>query len=195
MRIVQTLIFIGCISFTGFTAYAQFQGILSTDSMRQTLESGGISSGNVSLSNILEGMRDVDTIVEPVLVIEGPLVIEDVTPDTNQVITEIIDTRTGRYPPRLKINFAEYPLRSLTRVGRTESKSNVETTVVATITKRVENRLRLSQFNIVVEDRTAIVSGTVSTERQRSLVESMLHFEPGIDAVQNKLTVIPPELQ
>jgi hypothetical protein len=120
--------------------------------------------------------------------IEGPLVADVVVSEVNRTTVEVIDTQTGRYSPRLKINFAEFPLRSLDDVN----KHGVQTgTPVEMVVQRIQGRLRGPEFQLAVEDRTAIVSGTVSTERERKLIESMLRFEPGISVVRNEIAVVP----
>ena len=106
---------------------------------------------------------------------------------------------TARYTPRLRINFDEFPLVSLISTEKTDSEeSNGRSTngrsarngaTTNVIIKRIQNRLRLPHIDLVVQDRVATVSGTVETERQRKLVESMLRFEPGINSVRNEITV------
>jgi plasmid stability protein len=87
----------------------------------------------------------------------------------------------------LTINFTEFPLRSLAAAhGRSvEAKTQAEIVV-----QRIQTRLREPKIDLVVKDRTAILSGTVATDRQRDLAESMLRFEPGIDVVQNEIIVV-----
>jgi hypothetical protein len=164
MRSVYTLAFVGFISFTGFTAHAQPGG-----------------TGVPILPFATDGIS-----------IEGPLVVDFEVPEVNLTVVEIIDTRTGRYPPRLTINFAEFPLRSLTETSRLNNGRSVQTsTQAAIIVQRIQSRLRVPEFQLAVEGRTAIISGTVATERERGLIESMLRFEPGINSVQNEITVVP----
>ena len=182
MRKVCTLAFIGCISFTGFAAHAQLPGAgFTIDSIFQSFTVEG------AMGQFMDTPAPVE---QQVSAIEGPLVVEIEVSEVNQTAAEVIDSRTGLYPPRLKINFAEFPLRTLAngannvRNGRNGASTDV-------IVQRIQNRLRLSQINLVVEDRVAIVSGTVATERQRNLVASMLRFEPGIDTVKNEIAVVP----
>ena len=170
MRSVYTLAFVGFISFAGLTAHAQPGG--TGESAIQAFATDGAVSG---------------------ISIEGPLVVDFEIPEVNQAIVEIIDTRTGRYLPRLAINFAEFPLRSLTEVSRPNNGRNVQTgTQAEIIVQRIQNQLRVPTFQLDIKERTAIISGTVATERERSLIESMLRFEPGINSVQNEITVAVP---
>ena len=195
MRTVYTLTFFGFISFTGFTTYAQ-PGVSVVDEMIRSLAAGGSASG-VSISDVVQGvagqLMDISTPTEQqTAAIEGPLTIEAVVPEVNQTIVEVIDTRTRRYSPRLKINFAEFPLRSFTEVNRTNNRHSIQTgTPTEMIVQRVQSRLRVLEFQLAIEDRTAVVSGMVATERDRSLIESMLRFEPGISVVKNEITVVP----
>ncbi len=68
--------------------------------------------------------------------------------------------------------------------------------VGAPVSGQVEQRLtRLPGVNLVgspqvtLEGRTAVVRGTVATERDREMVSRLLLLEPGISAVRNELTV------
>jgi hypothetical protein len=190
MRSVPTLIFAGVVSVAGFAVFAQppSQDGPSIESMIQSLTTG--SSTNVSIADIVTGItgqliETPTTTDQPITVVEVPLTVEEVVPEANRVTAETMDTRTGRYLPKLKINFNDFPLRSLPPANNTAGGNNV----ARGIAQRIESRLRLSPFDLVIEDRTAIVSGTVATDRQRSLIETMLRFEPGIDAVQNRITV------
>jgi len=192
---IIVLIFAGCIGFTGFTACAQMSGGDDPVArMMESLMSGGTSAGSTSdtagriMDEIMTGTTGTTELPASSIKEGQRLVIEEETPEVNQTVIEVIDTRTGRYPPRLKVNFAEFPLRSLAaKHGRSvEAKTHAD--IVA---QRIQSRLRAPNIELVVQDRTAIISGTVATERERSLAESMLRFEPGIDAVENKLTITP----
>jgi len=194
MRAVYTLIFAGFISFTGFTAYAQ-PGV-SLEAMIQSLTTGGSASG-ISISDVVQGitgqLMDTSTPVEQqTSAIEGPLVVDVAVPEVNQTVIEATDARTGRYTPKLKIDFAEFPLRSLTEVNRPNNGRYVHAdTPAEMIAQRVQSRICVPEFQLAVEDRTAIISGTVATERERKLIESMLRFEPGINTIKNEITVAP----
>ena len=120
--------------------------------------------------------------------IDVPLVVSVDVPEVNMSTAPAFTggSLTGRYSPRLKINFTEFPLRSLERTIRTNSGTQAEITV-----QRIQSRLGVPEIHLVVNDRTATVSGTVATERQRSLAESMLRFEPGIDTVRNEIRIAP----
>ena len=168
---------------------------MDTESVIQTLRAGN----TLSTSDIFEGiasslMMEATLAEQQTSAIEGPLISDVFVPEVNQNVAETLigGDQTGRYPPRLKINFNEFPLKDINannvNNGRLGTSAN-------SMIERIIRRLRLPTQNdepqviLTVQDRTAIVSGTVQTDRQRSLVEAMLRFEPGIDAVTNKLTV------
>lgn len=189
MRNVFTLICAGFICFTGSAVHAQ-SSMDDMTSLIQNLASGGTDSNAVR--NISEGVTQ-QIIAEPqttqqrTFTIEGPLTIDTPVPDVNRTAVEIIDTRTGRYAPRMKINFADFPLKSLNQTSRAD-KTKTHTSIVS---QRIQDRIRAHKIDLVVQDRTVVVSGTVETEQQRKLVESMLRFEPGIDVVKNEIVVNP----
>jgi len=182
MRKINTLMIAGMISFAGFTTYAQSPTDL--EALMQSMSAGGSGS---SITDLVQGVMDTSTPAAPIAIIDAPLTFDVEVPAVNLSTAPayIGGEQTGRYPPRLKINFAEFPLRSFVPTNRAKTE---RTEVVA---QRVQSRLRASKINLVVNDRTAIISGTVATERQRDLAEAMLRFEPGIDTVQNEITIAP----
>lgn len=186
-NICYTFIFIG---FTGFTVHAQYQGGFSVESMIQSLTGGGTISDivNVVSGQLMEPSESSEQQAQSRSAIEGPLFVEEVIPETNQTTAEVIDSRTGRYPPRLKIDFTEFPLHSWMHTNNINNEYDVKFEIIV---QRIKNQLRLSQIHFAVEDRTVTVSGMVATDRQRNLVESMLRFEPGIDTVHNKIIIAP----
>jgi len=192
MRKIYAIICAGCISCTSFAVYAQPGDM---ESAIQQIVSGNASSG-ISVANIVQSVgdqvMDMSTNAVEISTIEGPLVISADVPETNRTVVTATDTRTGRYSPRLKINFAEFPLRSFTETTRSNNGRNVQTgTPTEIIARRIQDRLRVPEFDLAIADRTAIISGTVETERQRKLIESMLRFEPGISAVRNEIKIVP----
>ena len=182
MRKITTLMIAGMMSFAGFTTYAQSP--MDLEEVMRSLSAGG---GSASITEIVQGVMDTSTPTTQITIIDAPLIVDVEVPAVNLTTAPAYlgDAQTGRYPPRLKIDFAEFPLRSLAATNRTEMGRT------GNVVQRVQSRLRASKINLVVNDRTAIVSGTVATERQRDLAEAMLRFEPGIDAVQNEITVAP----
>jgi len=198
MRYVYTLICAGVIGFSGLAVHAQAPPADNLGSgMIQSLISR--DSPSMSITEIVENVKTqlmstepteaAPTTTEP----EGPLVVKAEISAANLPAAEILDTK-GRYQPRLRINFTEFPLRSFAPAKRAEDGQDTqpETAMLQAVAVRIKDRLCLPQINFAIEDRTAIVSGTVATDRQRNLVEYMLRFEPGIDAVQNNIAVISP---
>ena len=52
---------------------------------------------------------------------------------------------------------------------------------------------RLSPIQTTLQGRTLVLKGAVATEHEKALVEKMMLLEPGIDKVQNDLTVGKPD--
>jgi len=203
MRRLCTLIFAGYISFTGFTAQAQItvQGQFSTGTealMEANFQAlTGAAGAEISTADLIDAIvADVMSVTEStgplVSAIEGALTVETLVPEVNLATADVIDTRTNRYVPRVRINFAEFPLTSLSSASRSNNGHNGEVKTRSNIVaQRIQSRLRLPNVDLVVQDRTAVISGTVETERQRILAESMLRFEPGIDTIKNEIVVQP----
>ncbi len=114
--------------------------------------------------------------------VSGNLIVVETIPDTNQTVVESIDKKTNRYSPRLKIDFASFPL---ARPASVEAPIPTER-----IAKHLQQRLRLDQpIEIEFLERTACLRGTVSTQRHKELAEMILRLEPGVDTVKNELVV------
>jgi hypothetical protein len=190
---IIALIFAGCIGLTGFTSYAQPGGDIF-DEMMRSMASGGTSSGATSGGGSIteQFMGSTGPTQQQTSAIEEgqSLAVDVEVPEINQTVVEVIDTRTGRYQPRLKVNFHEFPLRSFAAKIRRGTEEKTHTDIVA---QRIQSRLCVPNIELVVENRTATLVGSVATERQRNLAESMLRFEPGIDSVQNELILLPQE--
>ena len=52
-------------------------------------------------------------------------------------------------------------------------------------------RQRLSNVNVTVVDRTAVINGTVTSEKDRRMSELLMRLEPGVRSVQNNVIVQP----
>jgi len=196
MRSVYATIFAGCISFAGFYVHAQPGGAgdsFDLDRVIESLAAGGATGINTErvIAEVTSDVMGTSTSTgQQTSAIEGNLVVYHAEPAINLI--EIIDTRMERYLPKLKINFAEFPLRSLTEVNRPNNGRSAQTGMpIELLAQRIQNRLSVPAFNLAIEDRTAIISGTVATERERELIERWLHFEPGISTVRNEITVVP----
>ncbi|MCL2744856.1 MAG: BON domain-containing protein [Planctomycetaceae bacterium] len=153
---------------------------------------------NVVTENTAENVKSA--------IIEGPLVVEEIIPETNQEIVEAIDPKTKRYPPRIQLNFKEFPLIKIENTIKNTANNTVQKNTVQKagepetfavtnlhradlISNRIRLRTKQNGINIDFKDRTAILTGTVETQRQIELAEIMLRFEPGVDKIENKLTL------
>lgn len=132
---------------------------------------------------------------------DGPLVVEETIPAINKEVVEAIDPKTKRYPPRVQLNFKEFPLRTIARKPATGSQPISDWTATQDfsgkpikteaqkITDRIRDRTGQKAFGIEFQGRRARLFGSVETERQKELAEIMLRFEPGIDSIKNELVV------
>jgi hypothetical protein len=192
------------------TVFAQESGLPneeifpSVDEMMKSLtgEKGEDISLESSIGNIVESMTQkmkstTNTEASVKSAVEGKLVVEEVIPETNRTVVEAVDTKTKRYSPRLKLNFAEFPLRPLSGkiIGTNENEESADlfeqtnTVITHDIARRVQGHLRTQEIQFEFKNRTVRLSGTVKTSRQRELAEMMIRMEPGIDNVTNDLTV------
>jgi len=183
MRKIIVLICAGMISCAGFTAHAQVDMSDIVDRLAR--------GQTVGLEAIIQGIQQQDTDTAPqVEALAGPIVVE--TPiETNREAASVLIGNT-RYGPRLRIDFREFQPITIAN-GATASRNGRNGATAYAIVQRIQNQLRLPQIDLEVQNRVAIVSGTVETEHQRRLVASMLRFEPGIDSVRNEITVVPRE--
>ena len=201
MRKIYSLVGISLLGVVGMSVSAQSQQIPNqidrdAGAISRTLIEGGTISTADLVGGIAASLMDTTTPIEQqISAIEGPLISEIPAPEVNQTIAESLigDAQTGRYPPRLKINFAEFPLRTIEAANGENSagRNGRNGATTDSIVQRIQTKLRIAPVDLVVQNRTATVSGMVTTERQRNLIASMLRFEPGIDAVNNELTVGP----
>lgn len=56
---------------------------------------------------------------------------------------------------------------------------------------RLPRQSSLPGVNVVMNGRTAIVTGTASSERERRMSELLLRLEPGVSRIENNVRVIP----
>ena len=88
------------------------------------------------------------------------------------------------YPPRLQVSFAY----SGPSTGRLSS-------VLSERLRACPEFHASGSVEVLLAGRTAVVRGTVASERDRSLARQLILFEPGVSAVQNELTIQPPPLR
>lgn len=66
------------------------------------------------------------------------------------------------------------------------------TAVDSNLTRRI-NALNFPGVTVSVEDRVAIVSGTVGSEDDRRVVDRFVSMEPGVSSVENRLEIREPD--
>jgi hypothetical protein len=99
-------------------------------------------------------------------------------PDANRTGSAAGRTRSGVYEPRLSIAF------DVTRPAEEAIAQNLARLLAASPGFPSTSRIEVS-----VEDATATLRGEVASERDRTLAERLILFEPGIDSVRNELKV------
>jgi len=104
-------------------------------------------------------------------------------PDANRTASAARRARSGMYEPRLSIAF------DVTRPTEEATAEDLAHLLSASPGFQSSNR-----FEVSVEGGIATLRGEVASERDRTLAERLVLFEPGIDSVQNELKVtrLPP---
>lgn len=161
---------------------------------------GGIGKGNdFSLSDAIQDMManaKADVVTENTeetvkSSIDGALVVEEQIPEVNREAVEAIDSKTKRYAPRLKIDYARFPLQDISRNTRKEADGmatgRATLQISDKISTRLKSRLRIDDIRIEFQGRSARLVGAVPSQHHRELAETMLRLEPGVDHVVNEL--------
>lgn len=105
-------------------------------------------------------------------------------PDANRTASAARRGRSGMYDPRLSIAF------EVTRPTEEEVAESLARLLTASPGFQSANR-----FEVSVEGGIATLQGEVASERDRTLAERLILFEPGIDSVRNELKVKrPPQI-
>lgn len=93
------------------------------------------------------------------------------------------------YPPRLVLDFNEFPTHSLT-----------STSARANMTAQIENAIGRFKFDRSIESvrvelrgGTIILRGAVKSQRLSNLIANVLSMQPGVEAVDNQLVVLTPD--
>lgn len=60
---------------------------------------------------------------------------------------------------------------------------------IAVLQRRLSRLEPMSNLDVTMQGRRAVLRGVVATDHDRDLAEQLIRLEPGIDAVQNELTV------
>jgi len=102
-------------------------------------------------------------------------------PDANRTASAARRTRSGMYEPRLSVAF------DVTRPTEEAVAQNLVRLLAASSAFPPTSRIEVS-----VADATATLRGEVASERDRTLAERLILFEPGIDSVRNELKVKRP---
>jgi hypothetical protein len=99
-------------------------------------------------------------------------------PDATVNQSAAAPTTLGMYNPRLQVDFAVRP--SPAKAMGYELSRRTERALWDRLATRIE---------VTVDGRTATLRGAVLSERDRTLAETLLTFEPGISEVRNELLV------
>ena len=102
-------------------------------------------------------------------------------PDANRTGTRAGQSRSDPYAPRLSVAF------DVTRPSDQAVAQGLTRQLLASPEFHSTDRIGVS-----VEGAIATLRGEVASERDRSLAESLVLFEPGIDSVRNELKVRSP---
>ncbi len=114
----------------------------------------------------------------------------DALDNLTQADNEVENIETERmYPPRLVLDFQEYPIHSLKKSDNQR-----------TLTTHIENVLSRYEFNPDEEEidvsfsgSTVFLRGNVKSGRLARLVESVVGMQAGVEKVVNELDVLEPE--
>ncbi|MDD3470032.1 MAG: hypothetical protein PHE53_08655 [Thermoguttaceae bacterium] len=93
-----------------------------------------------------------------------------------------IDSATSMYAPKLVISFAVAAPRE--KAVKLAKSLNLRM-------RMTPNLSRMNRVEIRMNDQVATLLGTVATSRDRSLMEQIILFEPGVIHVQNELQIDP----
>lgn len=85
----------------------------------------------------------------------------------------------GMYYPRLEIDFDE---------ATTDTTSQAASIAIAKLQSRLE-RIAGAGVTLSVEERVAVLRGSVGSRKDAEIVAAIISFEPGIDAVRNELEI------
>ncbi len=105
------------------------------------------------------------------------------TTDANRINRPLPKLPTkGMYYPRLELDLIR---------NASESELEDDFQLNSQLQSRVE-RIGGSAVTIGVQDRVAVMRGTVRSQNAAELLSNILSFEPGIDEVRNELTIANP---
>lgn len=95
------------------------------------------------------------------------------------------------YPPRLSLDFNEFPTRAL---GSNEARLNLKAQI-ANVLSRCDFDSSAEEFRVETAENVVYLTGTVRTTRLAFLLESVLAMQPGVERVVNRLEITEPTTQ
>ncbi len=113
--------------------------------------------------------------------------LEDLTSGDNEVENDVEVARM--YPPRLALDFAEFPTRSLTaKTSQTNLAAQIENVVARfSVDKSVES------FSYESKDGVVYLRGKLKSTRMIRMLENVLSMQPGVRKVVNEIKPLAPE--
>ena len=105
--------------------------------------------------------------------------------DQGDNVVENIETER-MYPPRLVLDFNQYPIRSLTT---TEARSNMSSQIENVIARFDFDR-NAEEINVANSGSTVYLRGKVKSARLARLVESVVSLQAGVEEVVNELEIL-----
>jgi|BioPla2DNA2_1021312.scaffolds.fasta_scaffold49937_2 hypothetical protein len=110
--------------------------------------------------------------------------------DQGDNVVENIETER-MYPPRLVLDFNQYPIRSLTT---TEARSNMSSQIENVIARFDFDR-NAEEINVANSGSTVYLRGKVKSARLARLVESVVSLQAGVEEVVNELEILESDAQ
>ncbi|MBQ7112541.1 MAG: BON domain-containing protein [Thermoguttaceae bacterium] len=113
--------------------------------------------------------------------------LEDLAAGDNEVDNDVEVARM--YPPRLALDFAEFPTRSLTaKTSQTNLAAQIENVVARfSVDKSVES------FSYESKDGVVYLRGKLKSTRMIRMLENVVSMQPGVRKVVNEIKPLAPE--
>ncbi len=110
-------------------------------------------------------------------------------PPDNEVENDLDVARM--YPPRLVLDFNEFPKRAL---GSTAARANLKAQI-ANVVARCDFDRKTENFRVDMNGDVVYLRGTVRSARTSYLLENVVAMQPGVERVVNELEVSEPQTQ
>lgn len=125
---------------------------------------------------------------------ENALLATEIIGGSSDIDSEASDQ--GRmYPPRLEVNFQAYPTYAMnpawTEQQLVRLNKQLQTKLNNGSQKNRQDGLINGQVELVKGEQGLVLQGTVSTEREKNVLEHYFRMEPGIKSLKNELVVRP----